>query len=422
MKKTILAAAMAAAALCMVMPAAAETFTTSDGVLSIELPDESWKEMQDPVKWVALSDGANLITIDHYSNGETLPAMTVADDHYVNVYQAVASTQNEVFIITGCVVDAAKISDVCNAIVSTKVLQYDTKLAVKKDNTVSATEFTIVGMDQTMYALAGVNVRAGCSTSDQILGAIEAGGSVKVTGKVQRNGADYGWYQVSYNSGTGYVNASFLSDKAPAASSGSNQSSASGTKQFTGEAKTIYASNGNAVTVYKAADGYWYDGQGKQYSRTTDYEFAASDGTVFSVNKPQAQTSNTPLADGFTAFWQNGNTTHLTPYSDGYYYSSEWIRYTDNGDGTYSGADGSLLYEYDPWSGSPDDAYESDISSSQAQSQGASHKLLSQSTGYAVIVTENGDGSVTDESGNYYYFSDNGTMYDNAGTVYDILW
>lgn len=407
-------AILAASVLCLAAPVYAETFTTADGVLSIELPDENWKEIQDPMKWVALSDGANLITIEHYSNGETLPAMTVADDHYVNVYQAVASTQNEVFIITGSVVDAAKITDVCNAIVSTKVLQYDTKLAVKKENNVSAGEFSIVAMSQTMYTLAGVNVRAGCSTNDQILGAIEAGGSVKVTGKVQRNGEDYGWYQVSYNSGTGYVSASFLTDKAPETTSSSD------TKQFTGEAKTIYEIDGHAVTVYKTADGYWYDGEGHRYSRTTDYEFTADNGAVLSVNKPQANNGNTPLADGFTAFWQNGNATHLTPYSDGYYYSSDWVRYWDNGDGSYSGADGTTLYDYDPWSGTPSDAYESDASSSQ--SEGTAHKLLSQSTGYAVIVTENSDGSVTDESGNYYYYADNGTMYDDAGTTYDMLW
>jgi hypothetical protein len=101
--------------------------------------------------------------------------MTVADDHYVNVYQAVVSTQNEVFIITGSVVDAAKIGDVCNAIVSCKVLKYDTKLAVKKSSPVSASQFSVVFLDQMMYATAGVNVRAGCSTDSQILGAIEEG-------------------------------------------------------------------------------------------------------------------------------------------------------------------------------------------------------------------------------------------------------
>ena len=355
-KKTLFAAVVAAAALCMAIPAAAEpqVFTTSDGVLSIELPDENWKEMADPAKWVSFSDGANLITLEHLSNGETLPDIAIADDHYVNVYQAIASTQNEVFIITGSVVDSAKITDVCNAIMSVKVLKYDTKLAVKKQQQETSTGYTIVAMDATMYATAGVNVRAGYSTNDQILGGIGTGTSVHVTGKVQKDGADLGWYQVSYNNGTGYISASFLTDKAPASSSQSSSA------QFTGEARTIYEIDGAAVTVYKRTDGQWVDSQGGVYTQITDYEFSGANGAVLTTNKPQAYSGNEPLSSGFTAYWPNSNATTLTPYSDGYYYSSEWVRYTDNQDGSYSGVDGSTLYDYDPISGSPDDAYEGD--------------------------------------------------------------
>lgn len=355
-KKTLFAAVVAAAALCMAIPAAAEpqVFTTSDGVLSIELPDENWKEMADPAKWVSFSDGANLITLEHLSNGETLPDIAIADDHYVNVYQAIASTQNEVFIITGSVVDSAKITDVCNAIMSVKVLKYDTKLAVKKQQQDTSTGYTIVAMDATMYATAGVNVRAGYSTNDQILGGIGTGTSVHVTGKVQKDGADLGWYQVSYNNGTGYISASFLTDKAPASSSQSSSA------QFTGEARTIYEIDGAAVTVYKRTDGQWVDSQGGVYTQITDYEFSGANGAVLTTNKPQAYSGNEPLSSGFTAYWPNSNATTLTPYSDGYYYSSEWVRYTDNQDGSYSGVDGSTLYDYDPISGSPDDAYEGD--------------------------------------------------------------
>ena len=355
-KKTILAAVIAAAALCLTIPAAAEpqTYTTGDGVLSIDLPDENWKEMSDPGKWVSFSDGANLITLEHLSNGEDLPDISIADDHYVNVYQAIASTQNEVFIITGSVVDSAKIGDVCNAIMSVKVLKYDTKLAVKKEQQETSAGYTIVAMDATMYTTAGVNVRAGYSTSDTVLGGLAAGSSVHVTGKVQKDGADLGWYQVAYNGASAYISASFLTDKAPASSSQSSSA------QFTGEARTIYEIDGAAVTVYKRTDGQWVDSQGGVYTQITDYEFSGANGAVLTTNKPQAYSGNEPLSSGFTAYWPNSNATTLTPYSDGYYYSSEWVRYTDNQDGSYSGADGSTLYDYDPISGSPDDAYEAD--------------------------------------------------------------
>ena len=355
-KKTIFAAVVAAAAFCLTIPAAAEpqTYTTGDGVLSIDLPDENWKEMSDPGKWVSFSDGANLITLEHLSNGEDLPDISIADDHYVNVYQAIASTQNEVFIITGSVVDSAKIGDVCNAIMSVKVLKYDTKLAVKKEQQETSAGYTIVAMDATMYATAGVNDRAGYSTSDQILGGLAAGSSVHVTGKVQKDGADLGWYQVAYNGASAYISTSFLTDKAPASSSQSSSA------QFTGESRTIYEIDGAAVTVYKRTDGQWVDSQGGVYTQITDYEFSGANGAVLTTNKPQAYSGNEPLSSGFTAYWPNSNATTLTPYSDGYYYSSEWVRYTDNQDGSYSGVDGSTLYDYDPISGSPDDAYAAD--------------------------------------------------------------
>ncbi len=346
-KKALVLSLTIAAVLCFGAPAAAETYTSPDGILSIELPNENWKEITDLTRWVVLSDGGNTITIDHYSNGEKLPDMTVADDHYVNVYQAVFSTQNEVFVITGSVVDADVIPEIANAIISAKVLRYDTKLAVRKDDQAapSASEISILPLDKTMYVTSsGLNVRTGCSTDDQIIGAFAYGSAVHVTGSVQRNGADIGWYQVTYNAGSGYVSAEFLSDTQPAAAQ-----TASGS-DYTSEVKTIYKIDGSAVTIYKSTDGYWYDKPGNRYTQITDFSFESQNGVTFTINKPQDNVENVPVGDPFTVFWQNGNATELTKYSDGYFYSSEWVRYTSDGEGTYYGADGTVLYLTDPWS------------------------------------------------------------------------
>ena len=75
---------------------------TSDGVLSIEAPSDDWEVMQDANHWFAMTDGTNTITIEHLSNGESLPAVAVADDTYAAVYQAFVSTKNEVFAVKGC--------------------------------------------------------------------------------------------------------------------------------------------------------------------------------------------------------------------------------------------------------------------------------------------------------------------------------
>ena len=255
MRKTLFATLLAVFVLAFAVPAVAETFTPSNGIISIDLPNENWKEMVDPTKWIALSDGSNLITIEHFSNGEKLPEMTVANDYYVNVYQAVFSTQNEVFVITGSVMDAAKIPEVANAIVSTKVLKYDTKMKVKEKEKVSASDFSVDPVDKTQYVIAeGLNVRNGCSTTSQIIGGFVYGTAVKVTGVIKKNGTDFGWVQVDYNGTSGYVSSAYLADKAPEAKKESKDSKDSKKSEkneitFTGTATTIYDEDGNALTI-----------------------------------------------------------------------------------------------------------------------------------------------------------------------------
>ena len=398
-KKSVFVSFAAAAVLCLCVPAAAETFTSEDGVLSIELPNENWREITDVNKWIALSDGGNSITVEHYSNGEKLPDITVADNHYVNVYQAVFSTQNEVFIITGSVVDAAVIPEIANAIMSAKVLRYDTKLAVKNnDQAVSASDFSLAPLDKTMYVTSdGLNVRTGCSTDDQIIGAFVYGAVVHVTGAVQKGGVDIGWYQVSYDSGTGYVSSGFLSDSQPEARK-TTASTESGSN-YTSEVKTLYDINGDAVTVYKSTDGYWYDKPGMRYTQVSDYAFTAEDGKDYSVNKPPVGSEeNYAVGLPFTVYWQNGNATQLAQYSDGYFYSSDWIRYTSDGTGVYYGADGTTLYIEDPWT-------------SGAMSGGAVTNDAAEVTDVEVY---NAAGTVV-----RIYKAQDGYWYDKSGTQYD---
>ena len=403
MKKKLFAAVVAAAAvLAFTLPAAAETFTSADGVFSIDLPNENWKEMADPQKWIALSDGSNLITVEHLSNGEKLPDMTVADDHYVNVFQATFSTQNEVFIITGSVVDAARIPDIANAIMSAKVLKYDTKMKVNAQQ-VSVADFSVVPADKTMYVTTdGLNVRSGCSTSDQIIGAYAYGAAVKVTGVIQKDGKDFGWYQVSYNGTSGYVSSAYLSETAPAEKKGANG------QTFTGTAATVYAMDGTAVTIYKANDGNWYDGNGVKFMWLNDNMLSNEGGEAFTANKPATSSGNITPVNSFTVYWLNGNADTLTEYSDGSLYSSGWVRYEDAGGGAYAGADGTTLYTYMPEFGT--------AGSSQM------HGLSSQGSGRPVEV-QSTDGDVFyDDAGVAYYSQGDGTYIDENGDVFNVEW
>ena len=427
MKKAMIAAMVMAAVVCTAAPVMAGTYTSPNGVLSIELPNDNWKEMMDPAKWVVLSDGANLITIEHYANGEKLPDMTVADSHYVNVYQAVFSTQNEVFIITGSLVDVGKIPEVCTAIMSTKVLQYDTKVAVKPQaETQASTEFTIADKNETWYVNCdGLNVRASYDTSSKLLGGVGQGEALHVTGSVQQNGKDFGWFRIDYNGGSGFVNAAFLSSSKPAGNSTSSSSGTDTTKKsttgvaYTGNAKTVYDTSGNAITIYEATNGNWYDNTGREYGWISDYEFGrTSDSAVFSVNKPVSSSDSGIYATGntTTVYWMNGNSTTLSEYSDGSWYSPEWVKYWSTGGGTYAGADGSVLYVDEP---QLTPSVETDEDGEVYVTE--QHGLSSQGSGRPVYVTGS-DGDYYDASGVEYHQEDDGTWVDENGDYFDQTW
>ena len=219
-KKALAVSIAAVAVLVTALPASAATFTSTDGILSIELPNDNWTQIQDPAKWIALSDGANLITIEHFSNGEKLPDIPVADSHYINTLSAAFSTPNEVFVANGFVTDSLVMDQVNKALLSIEILKYGTKQAVADNSAVSASEFSIAPADMTKYVKVNagtLSVRNGFSVDSTLIGSLANGATVKITGVVQRNGSDYGWYQIAYNNGSGFVSADYLSD-APTAS------------------------------------------------------------------------------------------------------------------------------------------------------------------------------------------------------------
>ena len=408
MKKALFAGIIAAAMVSLALPVSAETFTSADGVLSIDLPSEEWKEMTDPSKWIALSDGSNMITIEHYSNGEKLPDMSVANENYVNVYQAVFSTQNEVFIITGSVVDAAKIPEIANAIISAKVLKFDTKMKIAPaaEQTTSS-DFSVEAADKTMYVTSqGLNVRAGYSTDDQMIGAFANGAAVHVTGVVKKNGEDYGWYRIEYNGGAGYVASAYLSDSAPAKKEEAQKDQSGLT--FTGAATTVYSSYGNAVTIYKATDGNWYDVNGKKFTWLTDSMLSNENGESYTVNQPVSHDGGVTPIETITVYWLNGNSEELTLYSDGSYYSSGWVRYYDAGGGAYAGADGTTLYSSMPQIG--------------AAGSSLQHGLSSQGSGRPVEISSSDGSTYYDASGTAYYDQGDGTFVDSNGDVFNVEW
>ncbi|MCR4751799.1 MAG: SH3 domain-containing protein [Eubacterium sp.] len=202
------------------VPAAATPFTSTDGVISINLPNGNWSEIEDPDHWISLSDGSSLITIQHFSNGDKLPEIPSADSSYARTLAAAISTENEVFVAFGYVADANETYDIYEALSSLRILQYDTKTAVARK--VTASDFHVSPTEMTLYVNVSeedggsLNVRKGFSVNSEIVGKLENGTSVQVVGIVQLKGDDYGWYKISYGDGYGYVSADYLTGEAPA--------------------------------------------------------------------------------------------------------------------------------------------------------------------------------------------------------------
>jgi len=406
-KKRTIAILAAVAALCLAVPVSAETFTSSDGVLSIELPNENWKQIEDPMKWIALSDGGSVITIDHFSNGEKLPEMTVADTHYVDVYQAVFSTQNEVFIITGSVVDAAKIPEIANSIISAKVLKYDTKLAVGKENEIKTDEFSIVPMDKTMYVTAEwLNVRRGCSLEDLVIGGLGYGAPVKVLGNVQRNGKDLGWYQVTYESGTGYVSASFLTDKAPSDQT-DNGSAAPSDTTYSGAVKTVYDENGDSYTLYEGTDGYWRDKSGSLYLRLSESVFQVNEGTkrLFTYDPSQEVNVEGDPYDNpsLIVYDENGDSVRIYEGSDGYWHEDDGTAYIRLSDTVFQVKEGTRRVSTE--GAYVDDGTEYDVNA-EVNVEGDPYDRPSMT-----VYDESGESYWIYEGSDGYWHEDDGTAY-----------
>lgn len=356
LKKAMTAAFAAAAVLCMAIPAMASTFTSQDGILSIELPNDSWTQLQDPAKWIALSDGSNMITVEHFSNGEKLPEIVVADSHYVNTLMAAYSTQNEVFVATGFVTDPAMMNNINDALLSIKVLKYDTKQAVATSKPGSG-EFVIAPRDLTMYVQVtsdGLSVRNGYSVDSTLIGSLENGTPVKVTGAVQRDGNDYGWYQIAFNNGSGFVSADYLTTTAPSAaapgasaqpsgntgaasgSSGNTSSNTSAAEAGGSEESTTYLvysqGSGRPVNI-TGSNGVYYDGEGNVYYAAGGGNFADNSGAYYTTTMPASAPDSEVLGLVSTG---SGRPVAITATEDGEFQDDEGNVYYPNEDGTFS--------------------------------------------------------------------------------------
>ena len=115
---------------------------------------------------------------------------------------------------------------------------------------------------------------------------------------------------------------------------------------LTDDQKTVWAIDGSwANYIYRATDGNWYDGSGRLY-----YENGGGSWTL--VSSGESATEDAPATPSEEAI-SSVNVTDDFGYNSQTLYetgSGEWMNnasgvYTDNGDGTFTGPDGTLWYE-----------------------------------------------------------------------------
>lgn len=211
-------------------------------------------------------------------------------------------------------------------------------------------------------ATSAVYVRKSTSTSSDIMGVLQEGEQVVTVGD-----AINGWIPVYYKGSKGYVYQKYLK---AATGTGSNTNSVKENKgntttsgtgnsqkesvskseqsnpELTGEKTTIYNADKSANYIYKAKDGFWYDGDWRKYQQESTHTWtAAKDGSewtdVYSenVNKEEAAAEVT-LVD-------EEGMNRVTLYQDketGTWKSIAGGVWTYNGNGTWLAMDGAKWY------------------------------------------------------------------------------
>ena len=344
-------------------------FQTSDGVLSIHAPNPQWHVMTDPNYWFVLSDGGNIITITHLSNGEALPAPVVADGEFAGVCQTYVSTKNEVFVITGSAVKEEDLQVIMKAIGTIQVLKPNTKTAINKQPEIQASQIAVRPINETYYSTSDhLNVRTGCSTDDTKIGYLKNGEAVLVLGAVTKDGKDVGWYQIRFNDTVAYASAEYLTKKKPS-STPSEEAVAKASAEAAAEPFTVYDRNWNPVQIYMVDSFKYKDFNGNEYSQVRGSMYLRLDNDVLYSVDPNYWTDEEYQAaaatESFTVYAENGSTASIFLSGDGMYEDSNGRRYSNTRGDLYYCIDTDVTYSADPsiWvygEPTPDDAYDDD--------------------------------------------------------------
>ncbi len=437
--KSLILAVTAGILMLAPMSAGAATLTDPDGIISIETPDDKWVQMSDPNYWFVISDGSDSITIDHLSNGEHLPDVTIATDNYKGVMQSYVSTLNEVFVVKGLAVEKEDLANVMKIISTIQVLRFDTKTAITTTDTAVASDFGLRAINKVYYCTGSeVGIRSGWSVDTSRIGELNIDDKITVKGMVTKGGQDYGWYQVDYKGSDAFVNAAYLTPNAPAAKTSGNatvQTPAKTTTNSNISSKIsgsdqamqvdiigkLYDENGIdlGIILYQFSDGSFRDDNGNfyYYCRSGVY---MRDGILYYISPngkgESYDASKATMVETIGRLYdENGLSVGsiLYQFSDGTFRDDDGNFYNYVGNGVYE-RNGSFYYLNPNENG----VSSSSVSSADAVMEETIGRLYD-ANGVSVgsILYRFSDGTFRDDDGNFYSYVENG-VYERDGVYY----
>ncbi len=407
MKKLLLttvAAGLIAGAMSLSAFADAQTLTSENGIVTVTFPSENWAEVTDPTTCALFTNGADMLSFNHYELGkENLPAPQLSAG-VVRIFSTVTVDNKYCYVVTGYCTDndKEKLQELKNIVLSAQVNEDKMHSDVHKLN---ASAIAVEDMNQTMYVNADeLNVRSAGSQNDAPIAKLTFGDAVTVVGKVTEDGVDTGWVKIDLNGVTGYVMSMYLSDQKPAGApeetATDTQTEATADAQTdgvykTGNYKVLNSSYYTGRMVYEYSDGTWRDDYGNIFTLTNSGYWATpgDDGLYldedpslpyydYNGNKVEIYkdryTGQKYDADG-NIYWADewgltgSDGSHMAMYYDkpkidpesGYYltnedgediyvYNTDWpnVKYDENGniinwheaDNTFTDADGNSYY------------------------------------------------------------------------------
>lgn len=239
---------MTTATLSLAFPATAKEFTSKDGMISIELDEKVWTDVNALDTDLTVTNKENVIMISKY-NKESYPELEPADDTYEHVLQLAYATGEDIYVVTALVDEEKLLPDMYSLLKTVKVKNIKEKKAkntkktsaekaekAEKETEKIVTEdlasadmiallkdggnykgytMTIENAERFISAGGGLNLRESFNTDSTVITTVPNGAAVTLGGSILKDGDAIGWSLITYDGHQGFVLSEKLSAEQP---------------------------------------------------------------------------------------------------------------------------------------------------------------------------------------------------------------